>query len=144
MFSFLPTEWCLMSSALGRSEGIIIELISIIIHIANTNPQFRRNALFALVGSVSSISAIMIFPLSFYCSGKRGQNRRLGHDWNWAMRYLEMSSSRSLRLSVTKPHHAYVSLPRQPYRQEKYPIKSIKVSTCCASISRQFRDKGAM
>ena len=86
----------------------------------------------------------MIFFLSFYCSGKRGQNRRLGHDWNWAMRYLEMSSSRSLRLSVTKPHHAYVSLPRQPYRQEKYPITIIEVPTYCASISRQFWDKGAM
>jgi hypothetical protein len=45
-----------MSSALGRSEGIIVELISVIIHIANPNSQFRRNALFALVGSVSSIS----------------------------------------------------------------------------------------
>jgi hypothetical protein len=111
-----------MSSALGRSEGIIVELISIIIYVANPNSQFRRNALYALVGSVSSISAITKFPLSFYCSEKRGQNRRLGHDWNWAMRYsLEISSSRSLRLSVTKPHHAYVSLPRQPYKQEKYP-----------------------
>jgi len=134
-----------MSSTLGRSEGIIVELISVIIHIANANSQFRRNALFALVGSVSSISAITIFLLSFYCSERRGQNKRLGHDWNWAMQYsLEMSSSRSLRLSVTKPHHAYVSLPRQLYKREKHPKTIIELHTCCASISRQFGDERAM
>jgi hypothetical protein len=134
-----------MSSALGRSEGIIAELVSVIIHIANPNSQFRRNALFALVGSVSSISTITIFPLSFYCSEKRGQNRRLGHDWNWAMRYsLEISSSRSLRLSVTKPHHAYVSLPRQLHKQKKHPKTIMQVPTCCTYISRQFRDERAM
>jgi hypothetical protein len=96
------------------------------------------------VGSVSSISAITIFLLSFYCSEKREQNR--SHDWNWAMWYsLEMmSSSRSLRLSVTKPHHAYVSLPRQPYKQEKHPKTIIEVPTSCASISRQFGDERAM
>ena len=130
-----------MSSALGRTEGIIVELISVIVHISNTNSQFRRNALFALLGSVSSISAITIFPLSFYCSEKRVQNRRLHHDWNWATQYSsEMSSSRSLSFSVIKPYHAYVSLPRQPYKQEKHAKTVIGVSTCCTSISRQFGD----
>ena len=87
--------------------------------LVNPKSQFRRNALYALVGSVSSLSTIMISSVSFYCSEKHGWIRRR-HDWNWAVQYsLEMSRSRSLRLSVTKPHHAYVSLSRQPCNQEK-------------------------
>ncbi len=125
-------------SALGRSKGTTtVVLISVLIHIDNPNSQFRRNALYALVGSVSYISVIIVFPLTFYCSEKRGQNRGLGHDWNWAMRYSsEMSSSRPIPLSVTKPHHAYMSLPRQPCKQKKHPKIITEVPNCCASISR--------
>jgi hypothetical protein len=89
--------------------------------LVNSKYQFRRNALYALVGSVSSINTTTISPVSFYCSEKHGWNRRR-HDWNWAVQYSpEMSRSRSLQLSVTKPHHAYVSLSRQPCNQEKTP-----------------------
>jgi hypothetical protein len=105
--------------------------------IPHSNSQFRRNALYALVGSVSSIYAINMFSFSFCCSAKQGRNTRLRHDRNWATRYsLELSCPISFHFvcnTTSSCVHVYV---QATMCKQKMHSKNIhKMPTCCTSPS---------